>query len=503
LITKKKIADFLKTGTAKLILFYIVSALFLLVNAWFLVKKDSLALNLLPLLLVLLLIVIFSLDKLIYLVVLLVPVSLPLHEFTKGLSFDMFLPTEPLLFGILVVFLIKSLATRNFDKKILLHPVSLAIFAYLFWILLTCFASTMPVVSFKFLLSRIWFIVAFYLLLIKIFEGGKNIEKFVWLYIISFIVVILYSTFRHLGYGLWDKQAAHFVVDPFFNDHTAYGGALAMYIPFGFAFLLMKKRSVLFRWGAAISFGLLFMGLILSYCRAAWLSLIAGIAVWLVIIFKIRFRTILIASVLLAGLIISFQTRLVMMLERNTVQSSANLTEHISSISNISSDASNLERLNRWSCAIRMFKDKPLFGFGPGTYMFKYAGYQLKKDRTIISTNSADRGNAHSEYLGPLAETGFPGLISILFLIGIVIYTAVKTYGRLKDTRLKNLILASLIGLVTYYVHGIMNNFLDTDKASAPFWGFTAIIVTLDIYSRQYIPPIDLKDVKSLEENKL
>jgi hypothetical protein len=31
-------------------------------------------------------------------------------------------------------------------------------------------------------------------------------------------------------------------------------------------------------------------------------------------------------------------------------------------------------------------------------------------------------------------------------------------------------------------MHGIMNNFLDTDKASAPFWGFMAVLVVLDIY---------------------
>jgi len=27
-----------------------------------------------------------------------------------------------------------------------------------------------------------------------------------------------------------------------------------------------------------------------------------------------------------------------------------------------------------------------------------------------------------------------------------------------------------------------LNNFLDTDKASALFWGFTAAIVALDVY---------------------
>jgi hypothetical protein len=36
--------------------------------------------------------------------------------------------------------------------------------------------------------------------------------------------------------------------------------------------------------------------------------------------------------------------------------------------------------------------------------------------------------------------------------------------------------------LITYYTHGVLNNYLDTDKASIPFWGFTAMIVAIDIY---------------------
>ena len=41
------------------------------------------------------------------------------------------------------------------------------------------------------------------------------------------------------------------------------------------------------------------------------------------------------------------------------------------------------------------------------------------------------------------------------------------------------------MGLTTYFVHGFLNNFLDQDKVAAPFWGFTAILVVLDVY---YLP---------------
>jgi O-antigen ligase len=469
----------------KVALFYLISALFILLNAYFLVKRHSMVINALPVVFGIVLLAVFAFDKLLYLVVFFSPLSLPLSNILPGLSFDMFLPTEPLLFGILLIFILKFFASGKFDRDILVHPISLAIYLSLFWILTTSLTSTMPVVSLKFLLSRIWFIVGFYFLTAKLFEEGRNIERYVWLYTIPLLIVIFYATYRHLGYGLWDKEAAHFVVGPFYNDHTSYGAAIAMYLPFLFGFSFTRMYSPGVKIFVRIVLGVLLMGLILSYARAAWVSMVAALAVWAVMRLKIRFKPLFITFLVSLTLILIFQNQILMYLERNNTESSANLGEHISSISNISSDASNLERINRWSCAIRMFEDKPIFGWGPGTYMFNYAPYQLTADRTIISTNSADGGNAHSEYLGPMAESGFMGLATFLLLIGIVIYTAIHAYSRTDDKRLKTIVMSALLGLVTYYIHGSLNNFLDTDKLSVPFWGFTAVIVAVDIRSRK------------------
>jgi len=212
---------------------------------------------------------------------------------------------------------------------------------------------------------------------------------------------------------------------------------------------------------------------------------VAAFGVWIIMRLKIRFKPLFIIFLASLSLILIFQTQILMYLEQNNTESSTNLTKHISSISNISSDASHLERINRWNCAIRMFEDKPILGWGPGTYMFNYAPYQLTANRTIISTNSADGGNAHSEYLGPMAESGFMGMLTVLLLFAVVIYTAVHAYSRANEKRLKTIIMSALLGLITYYIHGILNNFLDTDKLSVPFWGFTAIIVAADIYTRK------------------
>jgi putative inorganic carbon (hco3(-)) transporter len=484
-LQKSKVIRINKNLSLQLIAFYGISVLFLLLNIWFFVKKDSFVISFLPLVFAVVLLAVYSVDRLLLLVVLLTPISLSLTHLFPGLPVDLYLPTEPLLFGILLLFILKISSDHHFDRSILRHPVTIMIGIYLLWIFITSLTSTMHLVSFKFWLVKIWYIVGFYLLGIKLFEDKVNYQHFVWLYVATFLLVIGYTIFRHLGYGLFDKQAAHFVMNPFYNDHTSYGAILAMFIPFMAVFSFTSFYKHRFRLVASIVLFILMVAIFLSYARAAWLSLFVAMIVWVVIRLRIRFRALAISFVTLFAFIFVFQKPIVMYLERNSEESSANLVQHFSSISNISSDASNLERINRWSCAIRMFRDRPVFGYGPGTYMFKYAPYQLTRDRTIISTNAGDLGNAHSEYLGPLAESGLPGMITVLLLVITVIYTAFHTYYRLKDERLKALLMGALLGLITYYGHGFMNNFLDTDKASVPFWGFTAMIVALDLWSKK------------------
>ena len=63
--------------------------------------------------------------------------------------------------------------------------------------------------------------------------------------------------------------------------------------------------------------------------------------------------------------------------------------------------------------------------------------------------------------------------------------TGVRVYRTTKDKSLANMALAITLSLLTYYIHGVFNNFLDTDKLSVPFWGFTAAIVAIDLYAEK------------------
>lgn len=458
-----------------------IALLYVIVNAFF-TYRDIYYLNVLPVIVIIVLIAISRLDIIFFIIIFCTPLSIQLIDFIPGSPIDFAIPTEPLLFGILLIVIYKLALNNSFDKRIIKHPVTYAIVFYVFWIFITSLTSTMPLVSIKFLLVRIWFLATFYLLAIYIFRNTSNIAAYIICYSLAMCIIVGYTIFRHLHYGLFDKEAAHFVMTPFFRDHTSYGAVLAILF-FAVGTLLFKRNiRFIFKFIILLIFIIITLGTILSYTRAAWISIIFSFGILFITLVKIKFRYVALIGTLIILFFLSQKDSIIYKMERNKQESSANLTEHVQSISNIKSDNSNMERLNRWSCAIRMFKERPVFGWGPGTYMFKYAPFQLSKNKTFISTDFGDLGNAHSEYIGPLAETGFIGTISFILIAITSLWTGFRVYRKMDNKSLKIIILGLILGLITYLVHGILNNFLDMDKVAALFWGIIAVFVSIDIF---------------------
>jgi O-antigen ligase len=299
--------------------------------------------------------------------------------------------------------------------------------------------------------------------------------------LISMSIAVIYTLVVHSQYN-FNSQAAHWVMFPFFKDHTVYGATLAMFIPVAIGSLFLKDITK-FQKGILIIINVVFfIGIVFSYTRAAWLSIVAGIGLLIIILLRISFKAIAIFIGMALLVFFTYQDQIIYSLSKNTQDSSQNFMENIQSMANISSDASNLERLNRWNSALYMFKERPVLGFGPGTYQFQYGVFQKYSEKSIISTNDGSLGNAHSEYLGPLSEQGLLGMLTFLALIIGVSIFALNLYKKLPKGDMKVIVLMCYLGLFTYYIHGVLNNYLDTDKASVPFWGFTAIIVSISLY---------------------
>jgi O-antigen ligase len=270
-------------------------------------------------------------------------------------------------------------------------------------------------------------------------------------------------------------------MEPIFKDHTVYGAALALVFPFVVLQLFSRQHNPLLRFFYIVGSVTLTIGLVLSYTRAAWLSVVVAAGIGVLMVIRVPFRWVLFFGLTLGSVTTIYWDDIQINLNRNKKESSDRMDEHIKSISNVSSDASNLERLNRWNCAIAMFEERPIVGWGPGMYQFEYAPFQRAQDKTIISTNRGDGGNAHSEFLGPLSEQGFLGMLIYIAFVLLVMFMGFRVYQNTHQYEEKLLVMGLFLGLVTYFAHGFLNNFLDADKIAVPFWMAVAYLAERDM----------------------
>jgi putative inorganic carbon (HCO3(-)) transporter len=488
---KMKYSDVIK-DKKKIILAFVLSIVFLLITL-LLISNGPTLLWIVPLILFLILLAIVAVDKFLLLTVFLVPVSIQLRFIIPDVAADIFIPTELMLFGILIIMIFKIFGSKEINRNLLVHPVSLVCFLMLVWSFLTSLTGTMLLVSLKSLLMKLWFFAGFYLLAAEIFSKREKIKTYFLAYFLGMIPVLIFFLLRMWKAGIFNQKDAYAAIWPIFNDHTSFGAALAFCIPVIIYLLTSKMTSKMLRVILLFMLIIFFAAFIFSYSRAAWLSLAVAFVFAAIVLLRISWKLVFIITGVLIFILIMSWTNLMIRLNENKQESSGNIGRHLQSIVNIRSDVSNMERLNRWKSALRMFREKPLLGWGPATYQFHYAPYQHASEKTIISTNYGEGGNAHSEYLSSLIDSGVPGLVFYVALLIITIIKGMKILGHAEDKDLRMLILALMAGLITYIIHGGLNNFLDTDKISALFWGIIASIVATDI---------KLKDEKEKTINK-
>ena len=151
-----------------------------------------------------------------------------------------YLPTEPLILCLMGLYLMKQFIEPSIDKRVLRHPLTIVILVNIVWMFLTSFTSTMPFVSFKFFLVRLWYVTVFYFLALDIFRDYGNIKRFLWVFIIGMGMAIIYATLNHATLGISRDTAMH-GPQPIFKDQTIYGATVALIIPVVFSFFFRKR----------------------------------------------------------------------------------------------------------------------------------------------------------------------------------------------------------------------------------------------------------------------
>ena len=443
------------------------------------------------------------------------PLSVKLYS--PGADVEIIFLAELLIGSVFLLAVVAFLSRRtsiSIDKDFLKHPITWVVTVYLFASIVAALFSTMPVVSAKALLVRVAYLAVFYFLIgSQPLSSATGAPALLKLYAVAFLPVVLFSFANQIGAGL-DRAGSGFASFPFYTDHTIYAAALVfVLIQFGAAGMRALgqaggtgKTALLL----SITF-ILLVSLYFSFCRAAWVSVaVASPIVLALLARRTAYRIALLAGVAVLVVGVAWGDRL----GKSTVDANAygsGARASILSLTNTATDPSNMERINRWSCAWRMFRDKPVTGFGPGTYQFQYLDYQLPEEVSPLSIAGAvdpglitrsvtlskklyvrsnpqvhqySGGTAHSEYLLALSESGALACAALAILMILAVATGVRMLRSTADPLTRSLVATATMGVGAYAVHAVFNNFLDDCKVAFLFWALLALLTRLDLQRR-------------------
>ncbi len=124
-----------------------------------------------------------------------------------------------------------------------------------------------------------------------------------------------------------------------------------------------------------------------------------------------------------------------------------------------------------WDTALRMFRDHPLTGTGPGGYHRLFSDYH-------VGSLDGERnwGNAHNLYLHQLAERGLLGAVALLVLCGTLLARALRAARLDADTRA----LWSAGAVAAFLAMSLTETSFQNEQFSALFlliwaWGTTSL----------------------------
>ena len=331
--------------------------------------------------------------------------------------------------------------------------------------------SEMLKVSAKFTLLNLLFVWVFYYGTL-LFERH---EVHLWLrnFFISFLLVVLWGGYQFFQYD-FNPITIVGIFKPFFYSSTYVGAVAALFAGY---FLGRSKQYKRF----LPLFLLSLLIVVFTESRAALLSVVVMLAAWALLHIPRMGRLFAPIIILLLALSLGGADRIREAFQYNKVEShdpNSNVFEETLSVTNVQTDVSNMERLNRWVSALKMFQERPHVGFGPGTYQFQYIPFQEQGLKNRLSVRNPDDipqgsgGSAHNELLLQLSENGWPS--TLVFLVMLVLWLRRGIWNSTTENWYHA---PYFLGFVTYLFHMNVNNFLNQPGFAFLFWTFGALLM--------------------------
>jgi O-antigen ligase len=235
------------------------------------------------------------------------------------------------------------------------------------------------------------------------------------------------------------------------------------------------------RWLTFILLVLILPALFFSYARGAWLALCIGLAAWWLLRRGSLFYGFMIGVFLAIAAVswLSTDNRYLKYAHHyNTTVFHPDFREHLRATYELR-DISAAERYYRWIAAVRMAREEPVTGFGPGTFYHNYQSYTVPAFKTWVSSNP-ERSTAHNYFLLTVSEQGLPGLLCFLLVLGAATWYAQRLYSRSADPFSRLLAAAAGVMLVMIITLNLLSDLVETDKVGSLFFLALSLLVLAD-----------------------
>lgn len=422
----------------------------------------------------------FDLRRAYYLLLALIPLSIE-YNFNENLATD--LPDEPfivaLMLGGLLFFAVKrNVLPTNFFRNALAQLLML----HWAWIGISIFFSIGWVVSLKFWAAKTWYIVVFFLLSGVFLRSAKAFRQAIWCLAIPLVVIALRTLYIHSLAGFSFAEANH-VMHPFFRNHVNYAVMMAVLMPYiWYAKDFLPPNTRGRKW-ANFGFGVLAIGILFAYTRAAYLALLA--LPFMYPVFKLRLTNAVFLATLIAllgaGVYLGTDSRyLALAPDYEHTIFHEDFSDHLSATFE-GRDMSFMERIYRWVAAVNMSIERPITGFGPNNFFGNYKKYTFPTFETYVSDNPEGSG-VHNYFLMTLVEQGLVGLGLFVALLLAFFNKGEQLYQRLpQNSPDRRLVMAVLCSMGIIVINSLVGDLIETDKIGSLFFINIAVLINTDL----------------------
>lgn len=142
-----------------------------------------------------------------------------------------------------------------------------------------------------------------------------------------------------------------------------------------------------------------------------------------------------------------------------------------------------------WSGALKVFRDFPILGGGPGTFRIYFVNHR-DPEYYNFGVNSVTT-LSHNHFLDVLSETGLLGLAAFLILLGALLAPALRWMRRHPDPRLRLALLAAATAVLAMFAFSMTSPFSQWVIGIAPLWSVMGLLAGLNTQARRAEAPAD------------